>query len=109
MVRHQDNYTRLVHLRQLEKRLDDQIKATIQLLADTRRDLKAARFTEFSTDARSVPFDELLRFAKNISKFTVPPTNYASQPPDVTNGVDNNKAVAGAATASPAPPEGVKR
>jgi Vitamin-D-receptor interacting Mediator subunit 4 len=89
VVQHQDNYTRLEHLRQLEKRLDDQIKATVQLLADTRRELKAARFTEFPTDARPVPLDELLRFAKNISKFTVPPTGALSQQPTVTNGSEN--------------------
>lgn len=54
--------------------MDEQIKATVRLLADTRHELKAARFTEFSRDARPVPFDKLLRYAQNISKFTIPPT-----------------------------------
>jgi Vitamin-D-receptor interacting Mediator subunit 4 len=87
----------------LEKKLDDQIKATVQLLADTRRELKAAKFTEFPSDTRPVPFDELLRFAKNISKFTVPPTAALSQQPTVTNGAAITAADEGGMTAgSPA-------
>jgi hypothetical protein len=109
VVQHQDNYTRLEHLRRLEKRLDNQIKATVQLLADTRRELKSARFTEFPTDARPVPLDELLRFSKNISKFTVPPTGALSQQPTVTNGTDNTGTGEGEITrGSPAMHESVK-
>jgi hypothetical protein len=77
------------HLQQLEKRLDDQIRATVQLLSDTRRELKSAQFTEFPSHHRPVSFDELLRFAKNVSKFTVPPTAALSQQTRVTNGVEN--------------------
>jgi hypothetical protein len=77
-------------LRQLEKRFDDQIKAIVQLLADTRRELKAARFTDFPKDTRPVQFDELLRFAKNISKFTVHPSAAFPQKPRIAEGVDGS-------------------
>jgi Vitamin-D-receptor interacting Mediator subunit 4 len=71
---HQANYARIVQLRQTAENLDQQIKNTITLLADTRKELLDTPFTSFSTKSRDVPFDELLQFAKNISKFTVPPT-----------------------------------
>jgi hypothetical protein len=89
----------LTQLRQLEKRFDDQIKATVQLLADTRRELKAAHFTEFPKDTRPVQFDELLRFAKNISKFTVHPSAALSQKPRITEG-DDGSGIAPSATAN---------
>jgi hypothetical protein len=73
VVTHQENYSRISILRDLEKKLDDQIKAIVQILADTRQELKKAKFTEYSEGAKRVQFDELLRFAKSIAKFTAPP------------------------------------
>ena len=43
-------------------------------LASLRRELFETPATTFSEDSRPVPFDELLQYAKNISKHTVPPT-----------------------------------
>jgi hypothetical protein len=73
VVKHQDNFTRITYLRDLEKRLDDQIKSIVQTLADTRKELKEAKFTEYSQDAKRVNFDQLLQFAQNISRYTAPP------------------------------------
>jgi hypothetical protein len=74
VAQHQANHARIVQLRQTAENLDQQIKNTITLLADTRKELLDTPFTSFSTESRDVPFDELLQYAKNISKFTVPPT-----------------------------------
>jgi hypothetical protein len=73
VVKHQDNFSRITYLRDLERKLDDQIKSIVQTLADTRKELKEAKFTEFSKDAKRVNFDQLLQFAQNISRYTAPP------------------------------------
>jgi hypothetical protein len=74
VAQHQANYAHIVHLRQTAENLDQRIKNTITVLADTRKELLDTPFTSFPAKSRDVPFDELLQFAKNISKYTVPPT-----------------------------------
>jgi Vitamin-D-receptor interacting Mediator subunit 4 len=69
---HQQNYTRILALKQTTASLDAQIKSTLELLADTRKELLATPATEFP-QSREVPYGELLAYAKRISKFTVPP------------------------------------
>lgn len=55
--------------------LDSQIKATIQLIADTRQEVLNLSWTPVNEHTRSVPVNDLLTFAKHISKFTLPPTD----------------------------------
>src|SRR2546430_1405261 len=74
VVLHQSNYARLVQLREESERLDNNIKDTIKLLADTRKSLLATPATKFPTKVRDIEYTELLSYAKRISKFTVPPT-----------------------------------
>jgi hypothetical protein len=74
VAQHQANHARILRLRQTAENLDQQVKSTITLLADTRKELLDTPFASFPTDSRDVPFNELLQYAKNISKFTVPPT-----------------------------------
>lgn len=81
MAEHQENHARILELRQTADKLDGQIKQAISILRDTRNDLLATPFTPFPAESRNVPFDELLRFAKNISKFTVPPSSVVLPPP----------------------------
>src|SRR5947209_7266825 len=74
VVLHQSNYARLVQLREESERLDNKIKDTIKLLADTRKALLATPATKFPKKVRDIEYTELLSYAKRISKFTVPPT-----------------------------------
>ncbi|KAI9811077.1 MAG: hypothetical protein M1827_005659 [Pycnora praestabilis] len=73
---HQANNAYINSLRSTSSTLDARIKSTLTLLASTRAELLATPATRFPPDAaaRSVPYDELLSYAKRISKFTVPPT-----------------------------------
>lgn len=71
---HQANHARLLTLHATATSLDAQLKTTLTLLAATRADLLATPATPLAPDARAVPYDELLAYAKRISKFTVPPT-----------------------------------
>ncbi|KAH0533991.1 hypothetical protein FGG08_007403 [Glutinoglossum americanum] len=79
VARHQQNYNRILTLKQTTASLDAQIKSTLELLADTRKELLATPATAFPESAE-VPYGELLAYAKRISKFTVPPT-YRAPPP----------------------------
>ena len=75
MVVHQSNHIRLQQLRQTAESLDSTLKNTIQLLADTRKEiLDVPTFSADEQPKREVGVDELLAYAKFISKTTVPPT-----------------------------------
>lgn len=71
---HQANHARVLSLRSTSEALDAQIKSTLTLLADTRKEFLAIPATTFPSNSRAVPYHELLAYAKRISKFTVPPT-----------------------------------
>ena len=103
VVTHQTNHVRLQQLRQQTTSLDQKIKDTVKLIADLRRDIQAIPSDTSTTDTadprREVSVDELLRYAKFISKTapTVPrkPVLEAkppSLPPEggqahITNGI----------------------
>ncbi|KAF2703157.1 hypothetical protein K504DRAFT_351938, partial [Pleomassaria siparia CBS 279.74] len=74
LARHQANHSRILALRAQDQALESQLKSGIATLAQLRHELYDTPATTFSQNSRPVPFDELLQFAKNISKFTVPPT-----------------------------------
>lgn len=62
--------------------LDAQIRSTLEVLASTRKDMTATPSTVFPDRMPNpISFEELLGFARRISKTTLPP-------PGVTNGVD---------------------
>ncbi|KAK7750821.1 hypothetical protein SLS62_007220 [Diatrype stigma] len=73
---HQFNYRRLQDLRAASASLDAQIKDTLRLLATTRKELVSTPATVFPDGARhyyDIDYDELLRYARMISKTTMPP------------------------------------
>ncbi|QDS78087.1 hypothetical protein FKW77_003835 [Venturia effusa] len=81
LSRHQANHARILKLRQTTESLDDQIKSTVTNLAEIRKELLAIpSAAEPDTPTRDVPFDELLAFAKNIAKFTLPPGHHLRPP-----------------------------
>lgn len=79
---HHSNYGKILALRQTSDALDEQIKSTLRLLADTRKELLSiptCASTEDQDDdvedsRRQVKVKDLLSYAKFISKTTVPPT-----------------------------------
>lgn len=73
---HQFNHRRLQDLRTASASLDAQIKDTLRLLANTRKELVSTPATVFPDGARhyyDIDYDELLRYARIISKTTMPP------------------------------------
>jgi hypothetical protein len=54
--------------------LEEQLKTSVKKLAELRHELFDTPVTVFPEDSRAVPFDELLQYATNISRHTVPPT-----------------------------------
>lgn len=75
VVTHQSNYMRIQELRRTTESLDETLKNTIKLLADTRKEIMAIPSSGSSEESkRTVDVDELLAYAKFISKTTVPPT-----------------------------------
>lgn len=71
---HRENSIRIQALRAEREALEEQFKSSVAALADLRRELFATPVTKFPDNLRSVPFDELLQYAKNIAQSTVPPT-----------------------------------
>ncbi len=108
MTTHQANHTRILRLKETTDALNQHITSTLTLLADNRKELLATPVTVFPENQRSVPYSELLDYAKRISKFTVPPTFRppapvaapASQPAiaEAVNRVSDTTAQAGTAT-----------
>ncbi|KAE8868702.1 hypothetical protein PTNB73_03755 [Pyrenophora teres f. teres] len=74
LAKHQANHVRLQFLRAEADALEEQLKNSVKKLAELRHDLFNTPVTTFSQDSRAVPFDELLQYATNISRYTVPPT-----------------------------------
>ncbi|KAF2196199.1 hypothetical protein GQ43DRAFT_445332 [Delitschia confertaspora ATCC 74209] len=81
---HQANNARILSLRTSAERLESQVKENLMTLAELRHELLKTPATKFKTEddygeeggerRRKVEVGELLRFAQNISRFTVPPT-----------------------------------
>ncbi|KAF1816670.1 hypothetical protein P152DRAFT_454900 [Eremomyces bilateralis CBS 781.70] len=87
LERHQHNHTYILTLRSQITHLEEHIQSTLRRVADTRKELLAAKPTpstpsdEDAAKPRPVTVDELLFYARNISRFTVPPTQALSEPP----------------------------
>ncbi|KAF2269080.1 hypothetical protein CC78DRAFT_540137 [Lojkania enalia] len=82
LAAHQANHARILALRAEEEALETRVKASVATLASLRRELQETPATAFPENSRPIPFDELLQFAKNISKHTVPPTYREPVPKD---------------------------
>ncbi|KAL8901593.1 MAG: hypothetical protein Q9192_000475 [Flavoplaca navasiana] len=67
-----DELQKSVKLR-IEKH-EQQTRSKLTLLAETREELLSTPATTFPEHSRNVPFTELMEYAKNISRYTVPPT-----------------------------------
>lgn len=80
---HQNNHARIQKLRQETSLLDTQIKDTLRSLWNMRKELKAVPATVYPSSKSKHPFttEELLNYARRISRNTLPP-------PGVTNGVE---------------------
>ncbi|KAG9523053.1 hypothetical protein KCV07_g2765, partial [Aureobasidium melanogenum] len=71
---HHANYSRILELRATADALDEKIKSTLRTLADTRKELLDIPSSQPAPNTRQVGVEELLSYAKFISKTTVPPT-----------------------------------
>ncbi|KAF7549029.1 hypothetical protein G7046_g8475 [Stylonectria norvegica] len=72
--RHQNNYLRIQQLRDSSSTLDTQIRETLSSLATTRKDIVTTQTTTFPTGpSYPIAYEELLRYARRISKTTMPP------------------------------------
>ncbi|KAF4423806.1 Mediator of RNA polymerase II transcription subunit 4 [Fusarium acutatum] len=71
---HQNNYLRIQQLRESSNALDTQIRDTISNLATTRKDIVTTQTTTFpSGPSYPIAYEELLNYARRISKTTMPP------------------------------------
>ncbi|XXG99462.1 glucosyltransferase [Hypoxylon texense] len=100
LQKHQSNYRRIQDLRAATASFDGQIKDTLRLLANTRKELVSTAATVFPANAPSydVNYNELLSYARRISKTTMPPAGALNGVS--SNGVkaEGNEAVGGGGT-----------
>ena len=78
---HQRNHARILSLRNTIDQQNASITDTLTTLASTREDLLSIPSSLPRENARNVPFNELLDYAKRISRYTVPPTFRPAIPP----------------------------
>lgn len=80
METHQNNYRRLESLKASSSALDAQIRDTIRTLWNTRKDITSTSTTA-APDGPQYDFnyDELLSYARRISKMTLPPASILSR------------------------------
>ncbi|CBY02168.1 hypothetical protein LEMA_P009550.1 [Plenodomus lingam JN3] len=90
VARHQANHARIQLLRAEAEGLEEQLKSSVEKLATLRHDLFDTPATIFPEHSRPVPFDELLQYASNISKHTVPPT-YRERVPGPAGNQDKDR------------------
>ncbi|KAK2599964.1 hypothetical protein QQS21_005266 [Conoideocrella luteorostrata] len=83
---HQNNYLRIQKLRQASADLDAQIRETLSSLANTRKDIVNTHITMFPSEPNyTIAYEELLSYARRISKTTLPPAvtiDSARTPPE---------------------------
>jgi len=114
LAQHQENHARIQLLRAEAEALEEQLKASVEKLATLRHDLFETPATTFPQNSRPVPFDQLLQYATNISKHTVPPTYRERVPaPAVTpekeeDATPNAAPTNGVNTPAAVPPEPVQ-
>ncbi|KAI0006243.1 hypothetical protein F4779DRAFT_620758 [Xylariaceae sp. FL0662B] len=79
---HQSNYRRILDLRAATDAFDGQIKDTLRLLATTRKELINTSATVFPDGpSYDINYDELLSYARRISKTTMPPAGAMNHTP----------------------------
>ncbi|KAH6644025.1 vitamin-D-receptor interacting mediator subunit 4-domain-containing protein [Boeremia exigua] len=101
LARHQANHARLHALRTEADTLEEQLKSSVAALAGLRKELSETPATIFPDNSRHVPFDELLQYAKSISKYTVPPT-FRERVPDANSATSKDKEADEASASAPA-------
>ncbi|QPH17895.1 hypothetical protein C2857_002811 [Epichloe festucae Fl1] len=71
---HQNNFLRIQKLRQSSAVLDSQIRDTLTSLANTRKDIVTTQTTIYPSEPNyPIAYEELLSYARRISKTTLPP------------------------------------
>lgn len=78
---HQRNHARIQSLRSTIDQQNASITDTLTTLASTRADLLSTPSSLPQKNAHNVPYNELLDYAKRISRYTVPPTFRPALPP----------------------------
>ncbi|ROV95255.1 hypothetical protein VPNG_08950 [Cytospora leucostoma] len=118
---HQNNRARLEALRAASSALDAQIRDTLRTLWTTRRDITSTATTVFPDGPQyDVNYEELLSYARRISKMTMPPPSIiashgggngvvgggagAGGGEDINSGVSTGEAVNTPTTAAPPTP-----
>ena len=83
---HQKNYLRIQELRKTSAALDAQIRGTLSTLATTRKDVLTTQTTSYSTGpSYPIGYEELLRYARRISKTTMPSASAINAFPAASN------------------------
>ncbi|KAK6212454.1 hypothetical protein LQW54_005228 [Pestalotiopsis sp. IQ-011] len=110
---HQQNHERIQQLRSLTNGLDGQIKETLTQLAGARKELNNTPATSFPSGPNyPIKYDELLAYARRISKTTLPNANVlaaaqANAAAESANKPDSGAETPNAPTSGAGTPNGV--
>lgn len=92
---HQNNHAYLTSLKAQSDALDAQIRDTLRLVWNTRRDITSTHITTFPEDQPryDVNWEELLGYARRISKTTLPAPSILAAAATAMNNADENSAL----------------
>ncbi|CAJ2513904.1 Uu.00g020230.m01.CDS01 [Anthostomella pinea] len=106
---HQTNYRRIQELHAATSSFDTQIKDALRLLANTRKELLSTPATVFPDGpSYDIKYDELLSYARRISKTTMPPVGAVNSIQADTQMKGENGGMETAATTPGETPNGVQ-
>lgn len=71
---HQKNHAKISRFNETIIKQNEQISSTIKVLADTRTDLLSTPTSLPPQTTRSIPYEDLLDYARRVSRFTLPPS-----------------------------------
>jgi hypothetical protein len=87
---HQHGYQKILDLREVSEALDRQLTELLEGLSEARKELSSIPGTVFE-ESHEVPYDELLTYARKISKYTRPPQSSKFTQADTAGGSGNDK------------------
>lgn len=91
MTTHQINHARILALRSQVSALSSSITSSLTTLAETRSEILSQKITPVTTHARQVPYQVLLEYAAQISRYAAKDRRYIKKAPassEEVNGAD---------------------
>ncbi|KAF1985764.1 hypothetical protein K402DRAFT_394374 [Aulographum hederae CBS 113979] len=86
LVHHQANHRRILSLRRTIQSLEEELKSSLRIIADTRKELIETKINPIPSGLRKVPYEKLLAYASRLPPTTI--NKYQPGPPPAEDAMD---------------------